>query len=97
MNAEIKVWVVLCFYSIVIHRQVVVELGPSVDAKSPSSGIHNVGDAHAAQLCLVTSDIPGRKMGNYICLLRCNAGKNTLLMVSLLQLQEVVVAIFLTG
>lgn len=93
VNAEIEVWVVLCFYSIVIHRQVIVELGPSVDAKSAGSGIDDVGDAHAAQLCLVTSNIPGRKMGNYICLLSCNAGKTMLLMVSLLQWQ----AVFSTG
>lgn len=38
-----------------------------------------------------------KKDGNYICLLHCNAGKNMLLMVSLLQWQEVVLAIFLTG
>lgn len=97
MNAEIKVWVVLCFYSIVIHRQVIVELGPGVDAKSAGSGIDDVGDAHAAQLGLVTSHVPGRKMGNCICLLPCNAGKNMLLIVSLLHRQEVVLATFLTG
>lgn len=38
-----------------------------------------------------------KKDGNYICLLHCNTGKNMLLMVSLLQWQEVVLAIFLTG
>lgn len=97
MNAEVEVWVVLCFYSIVIHRQVIVELGPGVDAKSPGSGVHDVGDAHAAQLCLVTGNIPGKKMGNCICLLPCNTGKNMLLMVSLLQWQQVVWAIFLAG
>lgn len=35
-----------------------------------------------------------RKMGNYICLLHCNAGKNMLLMASLFQLQEVISGYF---
>lgn len=47
-NAEIGVWVVLCFYSVVIHRQVFVRLGSSVDVKLPSSSIHLVRDAHSA-------------------------------------------------
>lgn len=74
VNAEIKVRVVLCFYSIVIHRQIFVELGSRVDAKSPGSGIHNVGDAHSAQLCFVTSDVPGRRTVGYIRLLHYNVG-----------------------
>lgn len=74
VNAEIKVWVVLCFYCVVIHRQVFVELGSSVDVKSPSSSIHNMGDAHSTQLRFVTSDVPARRMVGYIRLLHYNVG-----------------------
>ncbi|KAF2982916.1 hypothetical protein EK904_005851, partial [Melospiza melodia maxima] len=40
-----------------MHRQVAVELGPGVDAEPPGSGVHHVGDAQAAQLRLVASNV----------------------------------------
>lgn len=81
VNAEIKVWVVLCFYSIVLHRQVFVEPGSSVNVKSPSSSIHYMGDPHLAQLHFVTSNVPRRRTVGYIHLLHCNVGHKLLLVV----------------
>lgn len=73
VNAEIEVWAVLCFYSIVIHRKIFVELGPSVDVEAPCSSIHNVGDAHSAQLCFVTSNVPGGRKVFFVLLLHYGA------------------------